>query len=73
MFRTISIAAAVLGIGAWVFLQSHTPAIAREHGMIQAKLFVGEEGDQPLVVGSVVVREGTPGRVVAERRFVMNS
>jgi hypothetical protein len=51
MIKVLLATAGLALVGAFVFLETYTPAISKAHGNVQAKLFVGAGDNQPLIVG----------------------
>lgn len=41
----------VLIIGLFIFLDNYTPALSKNHGKVQTRLYLGESESQPLIVG----------------------
>lgn len=51
MLKKILLITVVLFIAGIVFLFTYTPALSERHGQVQARLFVGDSTNQPLIVG----------------------
>ncbi len=51
MLKKIGIALIIIVLGLFLFLKFYTPPLSENHGKIEAKLFLGEGENQPLIVG----------------------
>lgn len=51
MLKKTLIILSILILGLFIFLESYTPALSENHGKVQSRLYLGESGNQPLIVG----------------------
>ena len=51
MLKKIIITVLTVILGIFIFLETYTPSLSEHHGKVQAKLFLGESENQPLIVG----------------------